>query len=87
MKITVTQKQIDEGVPGSGKNSPVAKAIAEKTNDEERYAEVSILGIFYYVDGIHYRVDIPPAVREFIDRFDSGLPVEPFTFELKGSAP
>ena len=29
------------------------------------------------------RYFLPEKAREFIDRFDCGLPVQPFTFELE----
>jgi hypothetical protein len=28
-------------------------------------------------------VELPPEVTGFIERFDKGLPVEPFTFDLE----
>lgn len=81
MKIHVTQKHIDEGVRTDCENCPVAKAITEATKHHAVVDQDLICWTPYY----RHDVPTPPAVREFIDRFDSGRMVEPFTFELEAA--
>ena len=89
MKITLTQKHIDEGVLQNPAFCPAALAIKEATGEELVEVATAIRwGEDWTGDESwkwKYRVSTPSIVREFIHRFDSGLPVEPITFELEGS--
>ncbi len=87
MKIHVTQKHIDEGMREHCGNNPIAKAIKEATKSDEVF--VGHYGIGYGKRERGYFKHVipitPPAIREFMDRFDEGLPVAPFTFELEAA--
>lgn len=72
MKIEVTQEHIDKGTPCTASDCPVALAIGH--NCRVYIHSVTINGLKY---------SIPENVTDFIDRFDAGHSVQPFTFELK----
>ena len=87
MIITLSQKHIDEGVKQDCHHCPAALAIAEATGEE--FVEVAT-AIRWGEDPTgsggwkwKHRVSTPPILREFMDRYDSGLLVEPITFELE----
>lgn len=86
MTISITQKHIDEGGREHCGNSPIARAIKEATKSNEVF--VGHYGIGYEREHGYFKhvmPKTPPTVREFMDRFDEGLPVEPFTFELEAA--
>lgn len=75
MKIQVTEDDIRFGERGECTDCPVARAISRATK-REAYVDS------YDICSGSYDWFTPEAVRTFIARFDSGQPVEPFTFEL-----
>ena len=77
MLIEVTQEDIDNGVPLQGDRCPVAHAIrrAMKTS----WASVGDGEICFS----NRTISTPLEVDEFIDSFDNGFHVEPFTFNIK----
>ena len=77
MNIQVTQEHIKQGVRRDCHYCPVALALRE-TLTEANYTGVFSTGI--NVDGVmHPTIE---SVKDFMDAFDGGLPVEPFSFEL-----
>jgi len=90
MTISITQKHIDEGVRNHSASRMVALAIEEATGT--LVTAVGRLQILWgdvggWLEGsaCKYWMKTPPAVREFLDRYDSELPVEPISFELKAA--
>ena len=84
MKITVTQKHIDEGVQKSCHHCAVAKAVDEAINATGPYESyVGAVSIFWWIGEDSYRMKIPIHIKEWMTRFDSKLKVAPFTFELE----
>ena len=84
-KIRVTQRHIDSGVSGGSTSCPVALAVREVLGVD---ADVSVgsytLG-YRPKNRLDYRLlDLPTRVTDFISRFDKGLEVDPFEFELPG---
>ena len=75
MKINVTLKHISEGKPNCAPWCPIALAIQEATG-----LPGSVGCTIYFVDNRAYMSS--PEMKQFVDRFDRGLPVEPFTFEV-----
>ncbi len=76
MRIKVTQEHIDKGVSGDMCACPVALAI------EERIGERPVVwGLIIKVKDVEQYVAAPVGV--FISRFDEGLSVKPFSFNLK----
>lgn len=88
MTIRVTRQHIADGKGISGElracNCPIALAI----KDVFPYSVSTVVGPnLVWVKWEDERTDIlksrlPGAARDFIRRFDAGLPVEPFTFTL-----
>lgn len=78
MTITVSQDDIEQGQPLKGLSCPIALAIKRATGLE--YVGVGVRQYWYkdLAGGV-----LPPEVTEFVKAFDSGKPVEPFTFELE----
>ena len=82
MIITLSQKHIADGVRNSCKHCPAALAIKEGADVEYASVGPDTLSFGCLQDRI-YNSDTPPNVRIFMTCFDSGLPVEPITFELE----
>lgn len=87
--IPVTAEHIAKGKPQEACDCPVWHAIAEalpwlaKADPDFTVCPADI-GI-HPIDTAEYRlcsIDLPFEAREFIGRFDSVLPVEPFEFGL-----
>lgn len=82
-RIKVTQRHIDEGVPGNVCSCMVALAL------EEASGGLSVVVgawdvTFRYAKGVDgaFNVDLPYGVEKKIVLFDSGKTVKPFSFSL-----
>jgi len=75
MKITVTQKDIKNGKPCKSFLCPIAIAVQRKTKGIYRVMAEELVkkGVVY---------PLPDIAKEFISRFDEGMPVKPFSFEI-----
>lgn len=83
MKITVTADDIKNGLRGSACNCPIARAIW-KHRHVTKVAVGRIGCTVWYTDaekGVSYM--LPPAAHAFIDLFDVGFRVQPFTFTMR----
>ena len=83
MKIKVTQHDIDYGVRGEYQLCPIARAVKHKIN-----GEVMVYGddmSIFTTDIIRrYRYyKLPQKAKDFMQRFDDGKKVKPFTFEAR----
>lgn len=78
MRIDVTQYDIDNGIRCDSKLCPVAIAL-RRTTGRICEAGASLLWIG------NYGCDQPDDVKNFINNFDGGRAVEPFSFELEMS--
>jgi hypothetical protein len=78
--ITVTQEDINVGMPNRCYRCPVALALTRAFNET---AEV-LYGSAYIVDSRQY-LKLPIEVSCFISSFDKGEPVKPFSFEVAES--
>lgn len=76
IRIHVTQRDIDEGVPGDINFCPVARAIKRKLKKDN--VIVSTYGI--RIDGLLKAT--PLDARTLIQAFDFGKPVQPLVFVL-----
>lgn len=82
--VNVTQEDIDRGKPMDPSLCPVMYGVWRAGLHPKIYA-VGRSGFF----GQHHDFKNPPliapvaAVREFIDRFDDGKKVKPFSFEIE----
>lgn len=78
MKITVTEEHIQKGERRSCGRCPIAQAIHESTGVA---MEVGIASA-WPANGPYKCIDLPREAQVFIDRFDRGSRVRPFTFEF-----
>ncbi len=77
----VTQEDIDRGVQKNCGECPVARRLSR---DYGRPVSVTFILGWRFCDEeegpvVYYKH--PPEVLKFIESFDAGLPVSPFTFE------
>ncbi len=86
MIISITQKLIDEGVRKDCNSCPTAKAIENSTGCEwvSVYSDKIYWGTPHVAEDF-YSMPTPPAIREWMDRYDSGLLVGPISFELEAA--
>ena len=90
MKITVTQEDINEGSPQDPGSCPVALACIRelklgKTDDIEVVENAVAVGrSTANGDWVTKTYKPPVKVTKFIEAFDKGKPVKPFTFTLRG---
>lgn len=87
MKIEVTQTMIDEGEACSCSGCPVAKGIIQATGIEGVRVECHQASSVASFSDIRVRIagklkTLPDPALAFIDAFDSGKPVRPFSFGL-----
>jgi hypothetical protein len=93
MKITVnvTQEDINRGVRQNGERCPVAlaliRALALASGELIIRPTIALSSGFVCANVLgfdrHHDYPIPGAARDFIQKFDRGLHVEPFTFEFE----
>lgn len=76
LEINVTQEHINQGLKGDSCRCPVALAIKEQFSN----ARAIVTQIFIEADGKAYNPNT--KVIEFMERFDIGKSVEPFSTKL-----
>lgn len=81
IQVEVGQELIDRGVQKDCSECPVALGISRNTG---RFVTVS-RGLITFSRGNSFigRVPTPASARAFIDDFDAGRPVSPFSFPLE----
>lgn len=77
MLIEVKQKHIDEGAKGSCSRCPIALALLDAG-----HRDVWIGNITLYTS-VRKETYLPPKAIQWINNFDDGLPVLPFSFEIE----
>jgi hypothetical protein len=84
VKVTVTAENIEHGEPRKACACPIALAIIGHYPDYA--AGLEVLGPKAYlcdVQGDPYEEAwLPDVARDFIERFDNGVPVTPIEFEM-----
>lgn len=78
--VSVTQDDIDHGIPEDGCACPIARA-ARRAIPSLPELVVGIYELFPSNIGRHL-AELPDAAMAFIDRFDQNGAVEPFEFTL-----
>ena len=81
-KVRVTRKHIKMGMPAAAASCPIALAVRDYMKGYEYgtiYVDHEYIGI-----GPHGFL-CPRKVKRFIEAFDAGRPVEPFTFLLRSA--
>lgn len=82
MKINVTAKDIRMGIRGNCLKCPIAIALKRAFKAKE----VTVTTITFLVDRLKFRIhelDDDSNIVSFIEDFDQGVPVKPFSFELR----
>lgn len=77
MIIEVTQEDIDAGIKKNCTKCPIALAVQRAFKN----SSLEIGGLSVYQD-CHKVCEMPYEARVFVQCFDDGKPVNPFTFEL-----
>ena len=80
MKVMVAQDDIDNGTACDCYLCPVARALQRLGLDAE-VDDTDVLMIDKHLWTIEF--PLPDPAREFIAKYDTGLPVEPFEFEME----
>jgi hypothetical protein len=77
--VEVTSGGIKLGVKESAGKCPIARALKYL-----KFGKVGIDGEFadFTYKGVKYNAALPKAAQKFIERFDEGRTVKPFTFSL-----
>ena len=77
MKMTMTQEDIDRGVPGACYQCPLSRMLQRET------------GFIWAVTAMKLRkfgqekyIDVTPQMKAFIQMFDNDLTVEPEEFDI-----
>lgn len=78
MKISVTKEHINNGQTCKSVHCPIALAIKEHFD-----TFVSVGPCEVAIGGPFNNIPLPQIARRFIEDFDYGDSVEPFTFELE----
>ena len=81
MKINVTKKDIKYAKPGSQTLCPIANALRRK-HPKSKLADIKVMPEHVFIYG--EQADLPKTARRFIHKFDTGLKVAPFSFEMEG---
>ena len=83
MKIEITQHDIDYGVRGEYSLCPIARAVKRKINGEVIVSgdHISIFTTDIIRKYSYYK--LPQKAKDFMQRFDDGKKVKPFTFEAR----
>lgn len=87
--VNVTERDIQYGVPRDVFSCPIARSLRRHKEFKDLTFEVSkrlvtLAGYHpYWSDPRGMIARQPEVARKFIERFDLGEPVEPFTFKLE----
>lgn len=76
MKITVTQEDIDNGERGDECRCPIALALNRIVPGGKVHSYSAEL------PKGREEIPLPSAACYFVEKFDTGKPVQPFTFDL-----
>ena len=79
VRVQVTQQDIDDGKAGEAYRCPVA--LAARRAFPRQHVRVYAPCIMLIESG-YPTFDLPSEARRFVDRFDGGVHVEPFEFDL-----
>lgn len=82
LHINVTKRDIQRGTRGRATDCPVALAISRKLKNVDYVSVGQTCASWYTKEEAMKDTPLPPEVTEFIQRFDSGEPVEPIRFYL-----
>ena len=83
VSITVTQEDIDAGLPESATQCPLALSLGRKFPDYHPAAFAGGGRLYHPAwDGLNLTLAFSPSAQRFMQRFDLGEPVEPARFRF-----
>lgn len=83
LTVTVTADHIERGMPFLCTACPVAMAIEDALGDRCNYSpSVYPHTLILWADGGRTVIPTPDPVRAFVESYDDGRSVQPFTFTL-----
>ena len=82
MKINVTEEDIRMGLRYECSKCPIAIAL-KRAYKEERVAVSTVAFLIYHLSIPLHTLDDDSNIVSFIEDFDNGRPVKPFSFEIK----
>lgn len=82
VKVTVTQDDIDQGIPHSALTCPLAKALARA--DGNKWSVIA-KSARRFAENLYHK--LPPEAIDFRQNFDLDQPTHPFKFDLDLSNP
>lgn len=87
LKVEVTQQDIEKGEPHFCSSCPISLALTRAFGEPMSigYGEIWYGGVMDSQSSRVCRQGFSKEVKEFIARFDNGIAVEPFSFELEVS--
>lgn len=83
MKIKVKAKHIRQGTRRHGKSCPIAQAIHGALRKRLKFGHQQVYVSSFDASINHVLYCLPVEAQLFIRRFDDGLAVEPFKFNLR----
>ena len=86
MRIEVTAQDIRKGKKSNCMRCPVALAVKRLLPGHEVWADSLSIDVWTH-DEYRRVATTPKKVATFMDRFDTGQPVKPFTFTMKEVKP
>jgi hypothetical protein len=81
--IKVTQKHINNGIKELCSQCPVALALKDAIPEAIIVKAFEYRLVYLTKNKVCYQAPSPNSVRDFINRFDASLSVEPFEFEVE----
>ena len=78
LTVEVTQQDIERGSLIECRSCPVALALQRATG-----REVEVAGPWFIFANSRRHFNLPESVRDFVAQFDSGVAVQPFSFEIE----
>ena len=84
MKINVTATDIDKGIRSDDTHCPIALAV-KRALRKRKGLFVTDIGIEWENkdERIEKLCGLPARARKFVERFDEGKPVKPFSFNIE----
>ncbi len=80
--IKVTAEDIKRGIADSCWNCPIALAANRLDKNMSKWNKTRVTETQIIIPG-KKKQDLPSTAKDFIERFDLGEKVEPFTFEIE----
>lgn len=86
-KVTVTKTDIQKGEAMDCEKCPIARATLRDCRVATKVAVTSYFINVYKEGNLVARMEMPKKCERFIERFDGGEKVKPFTFVFRNNGP